>query len=38
LAQWWKQSHLVHRVQPDAVGYLAQKSLGSLDHAGAFEV
>jgi hypothetical protein len=38
LAQWWKQPHLVHGVQSDAVGYLAQKSFRSLDHACAFEV
>ena len=38
LAQWRKQSDFIDRIQSDAVCYVAQKSLGSLDHTGAFDV
>ena len=38
LPQRRKQSDLVHRIQPDAFGDLAQESFGGLDHAVVFEV
>ena len=37
LAQRREQSHFVNRINPDAVGYLAQEALGGLDHGAALE-
>src|SRR5206468_4617165 len=38
LAQWRKEPHLVDGVETDAVGNIAQESLGRLDHAVTFDV
>jgi hypothetical protein len=37
LAQRRKESHFIHSIQADAVGYLAQEALGGLDHGAALE-
>jgi len=38
LTKCGKQSDFIDRVQADAVCYVAQKSFGSLDHTGSFDV